>query len=267
MKMSWDEWNDLSVEEQETRKDEKPDGPDPLAGGYYVDDKGKKRPLKNLVGEITRKATDDIRKELNAAPKPASTKRPEDVISTLQTRGEEEMIRTGRTFPIETLISMINEGAYHIASATQQAMTKANKIRKEAKKELKKTYKDFSEYEDEFDEAVDNIHPTKVTKEGLVFVFKSVLGGHVEEREAAAHKSGVESASSGKIIGPVDGKGQPQSRNTKTKLTPEQQKEQLDMGLTEDEYLASLKKRQDNAKSMGCTILPQTFAEPFRRPK
>ena len=266
-KLTWDEWNELSAEEKEVRMDEKPDGTDPLAGGYYVDEAGKKRPLKNLIGEVTRKVTEDIRRDLNSNPKPDV--RPTgnaDILSQIQTRGEEEMVRTGRTFPIETVIDLINRGAYSVAASTQQSMIQANKIRKNAKQELRKKYKDFDTYEDEFDNAVDEVHSSKVTLDGLIFIFKSILGDHVEEREAAAEKRGKESGS-GKIIGPADGSGGGKPRDTKSTLTVDQQKEAVEMGFTDEEYLITLKKRQDNAKVQGCTILPQTMSEPLRRPK
>ena len=265
-KLTWEEWNELSAEEKEERVEEKPDGTDPLVGGYYVDEAGKKRPLKNLIGEVTRKVTEDIKRDLNAAPRPdARPNRDTDILSQIQARGEEEMVRTGRTFPIETVIDLINRGASNIATITQQSVAKANKIIKEAKRELRKKYKDFDTYEDEFDDAANDIHPTKISLEGLVFVFKSILGDHVEEREAAAEKRGKESGS-GKIIGPADGSGGGKTRDDKSKLTAEQQKEATEMGLTDEEYLITLKKRQDNAKAQGCTILPQTMSEPLRRP-
>ena len=67
MKLTVAEWGVLTDEEKEQREEEMPDelSAHPAVEEDVVIIGGKPRPLKNFVGEITRKVRDDVLSEIN----------------------------------------------------------------------------------------------------------------------------------------------------------------------------------------------------------
>ena len=260
------EWNALSTEDKETRKEEMPEEL------RKKDD----RSFQNIAAEERRKreAAEKRATELeeeNAAfkenlnnPYRRNNDNPSDQFSKISQMAEDEMVRTGRTVPVETIVKMINQGAMHIAGQMHQTQTQANSIRRKAKQNLRSKYKDFSKYEDEFDEAMDSLNPKNVSEEGLEIIFNSIRGKHSDELEKEIEeriKKKYE-ASNPQIVGPDAGQGTGNRSSASTKLTTAQQKEMLDMNIdSEDTYLNLLKRKQERAKVIGSKKTPQLLSE------
>jgi len=261
------EWDVLSPEEQTKRQSEKPASPAPEVKEDVVIIDGKPRPLKNYLSEITRKVTEDVRRDLTpASPQPAVEKATStDFTKQILLDAEREMEETGQVVPVNTILRLISQGSqYHIREAMGSSKS-AQKMVKEVRKELKSQYKDFGEYEDEFDEIVDNIEPKFVTKDGLKIVFDSLRGKRldviIKKKEEAATKKAEEER---RIIGDTSEGTAAASKPKSVKLTEEQAKEMKDMGFeTEEDYLGRLEKKRAVAKKQGAKNVPETIAERF----
>lgn len=267
MPITQEEWGKLTPEEQETRMDEKPEETPPASSAPEVKEDvvvigGKERPLKNFMAEITRKVKDEVTEEVLAStkketPKPTNN---QDYQKQILSMAEREMEETGSMLPVNTILTLISQGAgYHVKTASA-----ANKTVKTTKRELKKEYKDFGDYEDEFDDIVESVEPQNVSKEGLKIIFNSVRGKKTDEiinkRVEEGIKKGLEDK---KILGTLD----TPSTSTITpkfsgKLTPAQEEEMKDMGFeTPADYMGRLKKYQEIAKRKNAKNTPILLSE------
>lgn len=235
---------------------------------------GKERPLRNFVAEIQRKTEESILSKLRNERKtelpdrqsqPVANDDRSNYISKILNDAEEEMTRTGRILPVETIISLITSGSQYHANSTVSAMKNAERIIKSAKKKLKEQHKDYKDYENEFEDTIDEINPLSITAQGLEMLFDSIMGRKIKEKMAKLEEEKIVKAERGeKIVGPSSGSGNVKSK--KEVLTPEQQKEAIDMGFeTEEDYFERLKKRQDRARSEGVKIIPQTLGEKIHK--
>ena len=259
------EWNALSNEDRETRKEEMPEEL------KKKDD----RSFQNIAAEERRKreAAEKRAQELeeeNAAfkeslnnPYRRTNDNTSEQFSKIAQMAEDEMARTGRTVPVETIVRMINQGAMHIAGQLHQSQSKANGIRRKAKQNLRTKYKEFSKFEDEFDEATDSLNPSNVTEEGLEIIFNSIRGKHSDELEKEIEERIRKKYESNPlIVGPDTGSGSGQRGSAPTKLTSAQSKEMVDMNIdSEDTYLNLLKRKQDRAKAIGSKKIPLLLSE------
>lgn len=265
--MTQQEWEELSTEEQEERKEEKPFT---SSASEVKDDvviiNGKARPLKNYTDEITRKVKEAIIKEMPAKEekkeeRPQST---QDWRKQISAAAEREMEETGSLIPVNTIATLINQGvSYGINEHNKTSKTSA-KIIKEIVKELKSTYKDFNEYEDSFNEILDTIEPQNVSKEGLKIVYNSLRGDRLDEILAKErNKTEKKSEEDKKIIGELSsGTAGSSGGNKSKKLTAEQEKEKISMGFESDEdYLGRLTKKREVFKKRNALNVPETLSE------
>lgn len=259
-----EEWNALSEEEKTTRQSEKPqeNQEDMILIG------GKPRPLKNFVEEITRKTRESVLAEINAN-KPNPVRQPDanannDWRKNIAAAAEREMEETGSIVPVNTILGLIAQGTNYQMSQINLNNKNAQKIIKEAKKELKTSCKDYADYEDRFDELLEDVEPQNVSKAGLKLIFNSLRGERQDELIAKAKEKGADDAEAGKkIIGDVEsGGGGSSSGNKSTKLTVAQKEEMSDMGFEDEEsYLGRLKKYQDIGKRRNAKNVPNLLSE------
>ena len=266
-RLSLGDWNMLTEEEQELRKDEMPETLFNEQNKDMVIVDGVPRPRKDFEAEIARKVSpkikEDILRELRAEPRPVNNANQTDILATINTRIQGELDK-GNTFPTDTVLRLINQGVANYVKNVQDTDKKAERLVKQIKRDLRKKYDDFSDYEDEFDDAVDEVHPTRVTEESLNLLFDAIRGRHVDEKIKEAHNRGrIEGGV--KIIGASESSGGI-PKGGKSKLTPEQSAESEEMELDEVSYLKRLNKRRQHAKEMGITIMPMTMGEALRHP-
>lgn len=261
--LTQEQWDALTPEEQEKRQSEKP-SPAPEVKEDVVIINGVARPLKNFIAEISRKTKEDVLAEINAQP-PKPTPAPVaqgDWQKQIATMAEREMEETGNMLPVNTILTLINQGTQHHIKNYTTTTNQANKVIKETKKELKSAYKDYGDYEDEFEEIIETIEPQNVSKDGLKIIFNSLRGKKLDdilkrEREEAARKAEENPI----VIGDL-ARGSAGGGNKPMKLTAEQQKEMSDMGFeTEEDYTGRLKKYQSVAKKNGAKNTPQLLSE------
>jgi hypothetical protein len=265
MALTVEEWGKLSEAEQTTRQAEKPQE---LQDDMVIVG-GKPRPLRNLLEEVARKTRESVLAEINASKKPELQPKPSvqsdnsDWRRQIASAAEREMEETGSIVPVNTMLDLIGKATgYHMSQFTTNAKN-AQKIIKEAKKELRATYKDYSEYEDKFDDLLEGIEPQNVSKEGLKIIFNSLRGENLDAIVAKAREKAAEEAESGKkIVGDIDTGGGSSKSGSKTTLTAEQQQQMKDMGF-EDEasYLGRVKHYQEVAKSRNAKNVPTLLAE------
>ena len=252
------EWDVLAPEEQEARQAEKPSSASEGKEDVVIID-GKPRPLKNFIAEISRKVKDEVMEEVAKKPAPTPSALPTDWMKRIDESAEKELAETGGIMPTKTIISVIGQGIQY-----QINLKKASdKILKETKKELKATYKDFSDFEDSFDEATTDIEPQYMSKEGLKIIFKSLRGDKMDEMEKKLRKEITEEVlADKKIIGDTGSPGKVSAPTKGIKLTPDQEKEKENMGYENSEdYLAQLEKKRQTAKSRGAKNTPQLIYE------
>lgn len=267
-RLSLEEWNLLTEEEKELREDEMPEELFNEKNKDVIIVDGVARPRKDFEAEILRKGSpkikEDILKELNAQKPPApGQQNHQDILATINTSIETEMGK-GVKFPTETLLKLINRGVASYITNVKDVDKKASRTIKQIKRALRKKYEDFATYEDEFDDAIDEVHPTRVTEESLNLLFDAIRGRHVDQITKDAEARGRQIGST-KIIGASESAGGSGAKG-KSKLTPEQAKEAQEMELEEGAYLKRLEKRKKHAKELGCTIMPQTMGEALRHP-
>lgn len=268
--LTQEQWDALAPEEQEKRQDEKPSASLPEVKEDVVVIDGKPRPLKNFIAEMTRKVKEEVLKEVpkpDALPKPDAPK-PDAPKGDFQKKvlkmAEDEMAESGSVIPINTILSLISQGTnYHITQHSQQ--TKASrKVIKETKKELKAQYKNFADYEDEFDEIVDTITPQNISKEGLKIVYNSLRGKNLDEilkkeREAATKKAEEDKEIIGDLSKPTE---KTTLKPTTIKLSQEQMDEMKNMGFeTEADYIGRLNKFREVAKRRNAKNVPNLLSE------
>ena len=262
MPLTTEEWIKLTPEEQEARTDEKPEEtplPPEVKEDVVTFADGSTRPLKNLIGEITRKVKEEMRREAPPPREEPKTPPPKtDFIQRITTQAEDEMTRTGSTFPVNTILGLISDASRYHVSSGYSTLKKSNKVIKSTKRELKKQYKDFGDYEDEFDDKIDEADPSQITSEGLKLVFNAIRGSKMDEIITKIKTPPKEPT---KIVGPSVGTGTGAAKG-KVKLTPEQEKEMKDMGFdTEEDYLGRLHKYQDLARKKGLKVIPSLISE------
>lgn len=265
-RLSLEDWDMLTEEEKELRKDEMPQSLFDEQNKDMIIIDGVARPRKDFEAEILRKGSpkikEDIMRELKADPKPGPVNQP-DVLETINSRIQGEL-NGGVNFPTKTILGLINRGIANYVSGVKDVDKKALKVIKQIKRDLRKKHNDFADYEDEFDDAVEEIHPTRVTEEALNLLFDAIRGRHVDDVVKRAEERGrIEGGV--KIVGASEGSGTI-AKGTKSKLTPEQASEAEQMEIDEASYLKRLNKRRQHAKELGCTIMPQTCGESLRRP-
>lgn len=266
--MTPEEWNVLPPEEQTKRQDEKPS--ESSSSSEVKEDvviiDGKPRPLKNFMAEMTRKVKEDVLREMPVSEFKREEKpvvHPQDWQKTIVSAAEREMEETGSIIPVNTILGLINQGTQFQLNEFNKSNKQAQSMTKAVKRELRSQYKDYAEYEDEFESIIEEIDPRSVTKDGLVVLFNSLRGKHLDEilekeRETASKKA-IEDK---KIIGEVSSGGKKFSPKLTNKLTRLQQQEMRSMGFeTEEDYLGRIEHRQAYAKSRNAKNVPDTLAE------
>lgn len=269
--LTQEEWDSLTPEEQGQKEAEKPVTPTPGVDDDIVIIGGKPRPLQNFVSEIVRKTKEEVIREvgnrqLEQIPPPRPAQSSEDYMGNVLKQAEDEMSRTGRSVPLETILGLIAQGSqYHIRN-TVTSMRQAAKTVQETVKSLKGKYRDYKEYEDEFRDAVDNINSDLVSQQGLEMLFNSIRGAKLDDKLAKIEEANRKRAEKDeKIVGPSSGSGTG-AGGSKPTLNENQKKEFISMGLdTEDEYTGLLQKRQARAKAEGWKVIPQTLSETAQR--
>ena len=262
--LTQEQWDALPAEEQVKRQAEKPSAEEDM-----VVIGGQKRPLKNFIAEITRKVKEDVIAETrNNNPTPPPPKQPDntDWRRNIASRAEKEMEETGSIVPVNTILDLINQGTSYHVNQFSTANKNAQKVIKETRKELKTTYKDYSEYEDRFDEILDGIEPQNVSKEGLKIIFNSLRGEKLDELLKKERERGSKEAEEGKtIIGDVSsGSGSSSGTSSSGKLTIDQESEMSDMGFeSKEDYLGRLIKYREIAKRRGAKNIPALLSEKF----
>lgn len=231
---------------------------------------GKERPLKNFISEIQRKTEESVLQKLRGEqdnyhrpeePKPVSYDSKDNYLSKIVQDAEDEMVRTGRTVPIETIIGLITSGSQYHVNNTVTVLKNSEKAIKTAKKSLREQHKDYKEYEDEFDTILENIDPKLVNVQSLERLFNSIRGERIGKtliKQEEDRKKKIEKEE--EIVGPSKGSGL--SKPKKETLTSTQIEEMIDLGFDEeDDYLERLKKRQERAKIEKWKTIPQTLGE------
>ena len=155
------------------------------------------------------------------------------------------------------------EGQLGLEKTFEEYQVKLLEIIKEIKSELKGQYKDYRDYEDEFENIIDNVDPQQISKDGLKIIFNSLRGQKIDEivkeKEEAAVKKTMEER---KIIGEITPSSSSSAGAKKEKISPAQSKEMKDMGFdTEQDYLGRLEKKRQVAKSRGATNIPDLISE------
>ena len=259
------EWDVLSAEEQAERQAEKPSSPSPEVDEDFVMVGGKKRPLKNFLAENNRKMKDEILEEVNASrPSPAVPVQPEgNWQKQIALAAQREMEETGEIVPVNTILNLVSRASQYQFMEHSKIVKNAQKIIKEIKSELKGQYKDYRDYEDEFENIIDNVDPQQISKDGLKIIFNSLRGQKIDEivkeKEEAAVKKTMEER---KIIGEITPSSSSSAGAKKEKISPAQSKEMKDMGFdTEQDYLGRLEKKRQVAKSRGATNIPDLISE------
>ena len=263
MSLTVEQWEALSTEEKEARAAEKPSSSSEVKDDVVIIG-GKPRPLKNFVEEITRKVKEDVMAGINTRPA-EPTRQPDntDWRKRVAQQAEKEMEETGSIVPVNTILDLINQGTNYHLNQFSTANKTAQKVIKETRKELKSSYKDYSDYEDEFDGIVENIEPQNVSKEGLKIIFQSLRGNKLDELLGKAREAGAKGAEEEKrILGDIASGNASHSSKPSGKLTAEQREEMTDMGFeSEEDYSGRLKKYQDIAKRKSAKNTPQTLSE------
>jgi len=229
---------------------------------------GKPRPLKNFMAETARKIREDVVSELEAKQPEPQSQDPQsqpaggDWMKDLSSQAEREMEETGSLIPVKTITNLIAQGTNFHLNEFNKSNKKAQKIIKDTKRDLRSQYKNFKDYEEEFDVILEDIDPRTVSKEGITILFNSIRGKHLDD---ILEKQKEDSANKGKekVIGAIDSTpgSQPQDKG-KAKLSQEQIREMTAMAFeSEEDYMGRLDKVREIAKRKGAKNVPYLIAE------
>ncbi len=262
--LTQEQWDVLPAEEQAERQAEKPSSESEVKEDFVMIN-GQKRPLKNFLAENNRKMKEEILQEVNASrPAPPAPPQPEgNWQKQIAQAAQREMEETGEIVPVNTILNLVSRASQYQFMEHSKIVKNAQKITKEVKSELKGQYKDYRDYEDEFENILDGIDPQQISKEGLRIVFNSLRGQKIDEivkqKEEAAVKKATEER---KIIGEITPSLSSSAGGKKEKMSPAQSKEMKDMGFdTEQDYLGRLEKKRQVAKSRGSLNIPDLISE------
>jgi len=237
---------------------------------------GKERPLENYEGELKRKHTEEIERikqdgedkiaaiQAQATSTPTQQPNQQSWYDQVAVMAEDEMARTGKTIPINTILQVSNSISQKNYETNSKTRTDAERVTRSFKRSIRKD-PDFAIVEDDFDELVDQMKSSQISQKTLEIALNSVRGAKAKDREKAAYERGLKEATSDTQIlnQPTSGGGS--GTKPKTSLTPEQLVELDEMNKdnsmewTEDEYKASLLKKQNEFKLRGARNVPQTL--------
>lgn len=226
---------------------------------------GKPRPLKNFVSELQRKVKEDILKEIKPPadePKPVQPSQPSqpvDYRKQITAMAEREMEETGSIVPVNTILSLINQGTTYGISEYAKRTKNAQQTIKKVRKDLRDKYKDFNDYAEEFDAIVEDIDPGQISKEGLGIIFDSLRGKNIDKILEKTKTVAEEP----KIIGEPGKPSSMVSTGPKTtKLTDSQKQEMKSMGFDlEEDYLGRLETKRRIAKQKGAKNIPELLSD------
>ncbi len=230
---------------------------------------GKERPLKNYEAEMRRKheeEMDALRRELdvrNVQIQSQSTQTTQQQwLDQVYTMAENEIATTGKAVPIQTILQLANSLSQRNLETNFKTREQSEKAVRSFKRSIKNE-PDFTVLEDDFDSLVDQLKPEQINTPTLEVILNSVRGKKLPELLKKAKEDAKKEAEKDTTI-----LGQPTTTTTgggrtATTITPEQ-KIELDrmnnnstIQWSEDEYLTSLRKKQERFKGSGAKNIPQ----------
>jgi len=240
---------------------------------------GKERPLKNYEEEMNRKHEAEIQRvkeeyearmqssnQPGAAAYGANQQGVPDWITQLNNLAENEIATTGKTVPMQTILTAANQLS---SRNVEQALTLRDNSEKIKRSFIRKNRIDpvWKDIEEDFMDIADQLRPDQVNEKTLDVILLAAKGKSAEKKIKDISDKAKENADKDMSLIGNPSSGSVTSNPRKETLTAAQRKE-LDMmnmdnnlGWTEEEYLSDLKRKQDNFKRMGAMNVPQLLSD------
>lgn len=253
-RLTQQEWNALSPEEQDVRTEEMP------WEIFAEKSKTEQERLKNSAIEHDRKlkaATQQAEElnrqiaELKKSGAPASEVHAlEDVRKQYLADLENDPLVANSRLAITMSQRVVGD------------FRRAETIKRTALRKLRKDYpKDMDKHGDELEDMLDTVDSSKISPDSILIMFNSLRGKSIDDQISEARKEGAKKALEDAGIVAIDQGGSSGAGNQgKTSLTKEQQEEAEKMGLIEKEYKELLRSRQEKDKLEGRT--PRSLIAP-----